>query len=425
MAMASLENLLHHAGRSCIRYHQLGTARTLTNIQYFTYCSTSSSPSSPTPEEAGEDSSKVKVVSYAPKPKPPEAEAESEAAADSNARRRAPPFSRSEREGDSIARPWSREESRYMKDAPVMSAVSYPVKVALLPEDRVFQQQDEPPTEESGREGLGLKPHMEREARRLQAQMLSREEEINIPFPRLVPPAKKEPKVEYELKDAIRHVKANTKCKFDETVEAHVLLGVNAKRGDQMVRGGAPLPHGIGKAIRVAVFADGDAANEAKAAGADVVGGDELVNEIKEGGLKGNFDKCIATPTFMPRLGKIGKVLGPRGLMPNPKAGTVTNDVAAAVREAKKGRVDFKMDKTAIVHAGLGKASFKEEALFDNIAAFLQALIAAKPVGLKNTSRYAGYIKTFTLTSTMGPGFRVSIQSLTHAADQYMKLRVH
>jgi len=112
-------------------------------------------------------------------------------------------------------------------------------------------------------------------------------------------------------------------------------------------------------------------------------------------------------------------------LMPNPKAGTVTNDVAAAVREAKKGRVDFKMDKTAIVHAGLGKASFKEEALFDNIAAFLQALIAAKPVGLKNTSRYAGYIKTFTLTSTMGPGFRVSIQSLTHAADQYMKLRMH
>lgn len=306
-----------------------------------------------------------------------------------------------------------------------MPAVSYPARVAPLPEDRVFQQQDEPPSEESGKEGLGLKPHMEREARRLQAQMLNREEEIRIPFPRLVPPVKKELKVEYDLKDAIRHVKANVKCKFDETVEAHVRLGVNAKRGDQMVRGGAPLPHGIGKAVRVAVFADGDAANEAKAAGADIVGGDELVNEIKEAGFKDNFDKCIATPTFMPRLGKIGKVLGPRGLMPNPKAGTVTNDVAAAVREAKKGRVDFKMDKTAIVHAGLGKASFKEEALFDNIAVFLQALIAAKPVGLKNTSRYAGYIKTFTLTSTMGPGFRVSIQSLTHAADQYMKLRMH
>lgn len=419
MAMASLESLLHHAGRSCTRYHHLGTTRTLTLLQYFTYCSSSSSSSSPSPtsEEAGKDSSNVKLVSYAPKPKPPEAEA----AADSNVQRRASPSPLSETQGDSIARTWSREESRYMKDAPVMPTVSYPVRVAPLPEDRVFQS----PTEESGNEGLGLKPHMEREARRFQAQMLSREDEIRIPFPRLAPPVKKEPKVEYDLKDAIRHVKANVKCKFDETVEAHVLLGVNAKRGDQMVRGGAPLPHGIGKAIRVAVFADGDAANEAKAAGADIVGGDELVNEIKEGGFKGDFDKCIATPAFMPRLGKIGKVLGPRGLMPNPKAGTVTTDVAAAVREAKKGRVDFKMDKTAIVHAGLGKASFKEDALFDNIAAFLHALIAAKPVGLKNTSRYAGYIKTFTLTSTMGPGYQVSIQSLTHAADQYMKLGVH
>ncbi|KAH9311266.1 hypothetical protein KI387_026301, partial [Taxus chinensis] len=313
--------------------------------------------------------------------------------------------------GDSISRPRSREESRYLRDVPSIPTVSYGVKVAPLPEDKVVEQKEEEKVEgvkekveaveEESRvmEG-GLKGRLEREARRLQEHIFARQEEVKIPFPKLLSLEKKERKVVHDLHEAIRHVKSNVKCKFDETVEAHVLLSVNAKRSDQMVRGGTALPHGIGKPIRVAVFADGAAANEARAAGADVVGGDELINEIKEVGLKGNFDKCIATPAFMPRLGKIGKVLGPRGLMPNPKAGTVTNDVAEAIREAKKGRVDFKMDKCAIVHVGLGKASFQEEALRENIAAFLNALLSAKPVGLKKTSKYAGYVKSFTLTST-------------------------
>lgn len=198
-------------------------------------------------------------------------------------------------------------------------------------------------------------------------------------------------------------------------------LGIDPKRSDQKVRGSTTLPHGSGKVLRVAVFAEGAAADEARAAGADVVGGDELIEEVKKSGGKFNFDKCISTPLFMPRLQKIASIL--RSMMPNPKLGSVTNDITGAVKEAKQGRIDFRVDSTSIVHVGLGKVSFSEEALRDNIGAFVNALLLAKPVGLKKTSKYAGYVNSFHLCSTMGPGFPVSIQSLSLAADRYNKLQ--
>ncbi|KAK1322064.1 hypothetical protein QJS10_CPA03g00768 [Acorus calamus] len=190
-----------------------------------------------------------------------------------------------------------------------------------------------------------------------------------------------------------------------------------------MVRGAATLPHGTGKIVRVAVFAEGAAADDARAAGADTIGGDDLIEQIKNG-AKLNFDKCIATPMFMPRLGKIARILGPRGLMPNPKLGTVTSDVSAAVKEAKCGRIDFKIDKTAIVHVGLGKVNFSDEALRENVGAFVNALLRAKPVGLKKASKYAGYLNSFTLCSTMGPGYPVSMSSISTAAEHYNKQKL-
>ncbi|GBG82332.1 hypothetical protein CBR_g34615 [Chara braunii] len=224
------------------------------------------------------------------------------------------------------------------------------------------------------------------------------------------------------LQEAIRSVKGNARAKFDETVEAHIRLSVDPRRGDQIVRGSAVLPHGVGKVVRVAVFAERNKAEEAKSAGADVVGADDLISLVKEsGGGKLPFDRCIATPAMMPRLGQVGRILGPRGLMPNPKVGTVTNDVAAAVRAAKFGQVEFRADKGAIVHAGLGKVSFPEERLLDNIAAFSSALLKAKPVGLKGSSKYLGYFISFSLSSTMGPGVKVDIPSLAAVADSYVR----
>lgn len=251
-------------------------------------------------------------------------------------------------------------------------------------------------------------------------------EEEQLPYPTIIPVVKRPQKVAIDLVDAIRQVKTSAnekKRNFVETVEAHVILGVDPRRGDQMVRGALTLPHGTGKTVRVAVFAEGPAADEARAAGADVVGGDELIEEVRTGGGKLSFDKCIANPMFMPRLSKVARILGPRGLMPNPKLGSVTNDVSGAVKAAKSGRVDFKIDKTAIVHVGLGKVNFSEESLRENIGAFVHALLLAKPVGLKKTSKYVGYVKKFTLSSTMGPGFPVTIPSLSVAADHYNKVQ--
>jgi large subunit ribosomal protein L1 len=213
----------------------------------------------------------------------------------------------------------------------------------------------------------------------------------------------------YALDEAVKMVKARAGAKFDETVEVAMNLSVDPRHADQNVRGVVNLPNGTGKSVRVAVFAKGAKAEEAKKAGADLVGADDLAQQIQEGTI--DFDRCIATPDMMPVVGKLGKVLGPRGLMPNPKLGSVTNDVAQAVQAAKGGQVEFRVEKAGIVHAGVGKASFSEDALIENVRAFIGAINRAKPSGAKGT-----YVKRISLSSTMGPG--VKIDMTTVAAQQ-------
>jgi large subunit ribosomal protein L1 len=210
----------------------------------------------------------------------------------------------------------------------------------------------------------------------------------------------------YPLEEAVRIVKQNAKAKFDETVEIAMNLGIDPRHADQNVRGMTSLPNGTGKTLRVAVFARGAKAEEAKAAGADVIGAEDLAEQIQGG--KMDFDRCIATPDMMALVGRLGKVLGPRGLMPNPKLGTVTMDVKGAVQAAKAGQVEFRADKAGIVHAGIGKASFPEEKLAENARAFIDAIAKAKPSGAKGT-----YIKKIALSSTMGPGVKVDPASLS------------
>lgn len=217
------------------------------------------------------------------------------------------------------------------------------------------------------------------------------------------------PEATYELAQAVKMLKASATAKFDETVEIAMNLGVDPRHADQMVRGVVQLPNGTGKTVRVLVFARGDKAEQALAAGADIVGADDLAKEIQEG--RSDFDRCIATPDMMGLVGRLGKVLGPRGLMPNPKLGTVTPDVAGAVKAAKGGAVEFRAEKAGIVHAGVGKASFTEEALVGNIRAFVEAIQRAKPSGAKGT-----YLKKVTVTSTMGPGYKLDLQKLHEGA---------
>ncbi|WP_193368129.1 50S ribosomal protein L1 [Pelagibius marinus] len=212
-------------------------------------------------------------------------------------------------------------------------------------------------------------------------------------------------KAVYDLSEAVKKIKEGAKAKFDETVEISMNLGVDPRHADQNVRGVVSLPHGTGKSVRVAVFAKGPKAEEAQAAGADVVGADDLAEKVQAGEI--DFDRCIATPDMMPVVGRLGKVLGPRGLMPNPKLGTVTADVAAAIQAVKGGQVEFRVEKAGIVHAGVGKASFGEDALVENIKAFVDAISRAKPSGAKGT-----YIKRVALSSTMGPGVRVDLGSI-------------
>jgi len=209
----------------------------------------------------------------------------------------------------------------------------------------------------------------------------------------------------YPLGDAVRMVKERAVAKFDETIEVALNLGVDPRHADQMVRGVVTLPNGTGRSVRVAVFARGDKADEATAAGADIVGAEDLVETVQKGEI--NFDRCIATPDMMPLVGRLGKILGPRGLMPNPKVGTVTNDVRQAVKDAKGGAVEFRVEKAGIVQAGVGKASFSEAALTENIRALADAVNRAKPSGAKGT-----YMKRVALTSTQGPGVRVDPASL-------------
>ncbi len=210
----------------------------------------------------------------------------------------------------------------------------------------------------------------------------------------------------YALTEALKIAKANAKAKFDESIEMSMNLGIDPRHADQMVRGVVGLPNGTGKTVRVGVFARGPKAEEALAAGADVVGADDLAALVQEGKIE--FDRCIATPDMMGLVGRLGKVLGPRGLMPNPKLGTVTMDVKGAVTAAKAGQVEFRAEKAGIIHAGIGKASFGEEALLENARALVDAIQRAKPTGAKGT-----YLKKASVSSSMGPGVKVDVASLS------------
>ena len=216
-------------------------------------------------------------------------------------------------------------------------------------------------------------------------------------------------KAELSVEEAVALIKGAAKAKFDETVEIAMNLGVDPRHADQMVRGVVTLPNGTGKTVRVAVFARGAKADEAREAGADIVGAEDLMETIQGGTIE--FDRCIATPDMMPIVGRLGKILGPRNLMPNPKVGTVTMDVAQAVANAKGGEVQFRAEKAGVVHAGIGKVSFEEDKLVENLRAFVDAVSRAKPSGAKGT-----YLKKIALTSTMGPGVSVSVASATGAA---------
>lgn len=213
----------------------------------------------------------------------------------------------------------------------------------------------------------------------------------------------------YSVSEAIKVVKANAKARFDETVEISMNLGIDPRHSDQMVRGMLSLPNGTGKTLRVAVFARGPKADEARAAGADVVGAEDLAERVNAGDMP--FDRCIATPDMMALVGRLGKVLGPRGLMPNPKLGTVTMDVKGAVSAAKAGQVEFRAEKAGVVHAGIGKASFPVEKLEENARAFIDAIQKARPSGAKGT-----YVKKVALSSTMGPGVKIDVASLSPSA---------
>jgi large subunit ribosomal protein L1 len=205
----------------------------------------------------------------------------------------------------------------------------------------------------------------------------------------------------YAVEEAVKLVKGRATAKFDETIEIAINLGVDPRHADQMVRGVVTLPNGTGRNQRVAVFAKGPKADEAKAAGADIVGADDLAEKVSKGEI--DFDRCIATPDMMGVVGRLGKVLGPRGLMPNPKVGTVTMDVTAAVKAAKGGAVEFRVEKAGIVQAGVGKASFGEQALVENVKSFVDSVVKAKPQGAKGT-----YLKKISLSSTMGPGVKIA-----------------
>ena len=208
----------------------------------------------------------------------------------------------------------------------------------------------------------------------------------------------------YSIEEAVKIVKDNAKVKFDETVEIAMNLGIDPRHADQQVRGVVQLPHGTGKTMRVAVFAKDAKAEDAEAAGADVVGAEDLAEKVQAGEIE--FDRCIATPDMMAVVGRLGRVLGPKGLMPNPKLGTVTQDVTAAVQAAKGGEVQFRCEKAGIIHAGVGKASFEEKALVENVRAFVNAIAKAKPSGAKGT-----YVTKAAISSTMGPGVKLDVQN--------------
>ncbi|KAJ4844474.1 hypothetical protein Tsubulata_039264 [Turnera subulata] len=281
---------------------------------------------------------------------------------------------------------WTREDLRYIKDAHSVSPVSYPSRVAPLPEARSASS---PSSSSSGMERESR--WIDREKRNL-FRVAEEQAKVVLPFPRLIQPVRKEKKPIFDLKDALREIKANARNTFDETLEAHVRLGIDGSRTDLTVRGRFTLPHGASKGVRVAVFAEGTEAEEARAAGADVVGGVEFVQSLT-GADKLDFEHCLTTPQFMttlqsgPLFLKLVKVFKRHGLKLDSKEGTVVSDVARAVKEAKS-QIKFRMDKGAIVHAGLGKVSLPESSLRENIGAFMNALLEAKPAGLKKSKHF-------------------------------------
>ena len=214
--------------------------------------------------------------------------------------------------------------------------------------------------------------------------------------------------VQYDRDEAIKIVKGNATAKFDETMELHIRTGCDGRRADQQIRGAVVLPHGTGKTVRILVFAKGPKADEAEAAGADYVGAEELIPRIQNDGWL-DFDIVVATPDMMGVVGRLGKVLGPKGLMPNPKAGTVTMDVTKAINEIKAGKIEYRLDKANIVHIPFGKASFTEEQLQDNFQAIMDAIVKAKPAAVKGA-----YLKSVTMTSTMGPGVRMNVAKISN-----------
>jgi len=214
-----------------------------------------------------------------------------------------------------------------------------------------------------------------------------------------------DPVKSYAVEEAVKLVKGRATAKFDETIELSINLGVDPRHADQMVRGVVALPNGTGRALRVAVFAKGPKAEEARAAGADLVGAEDLAEQVSKGEI--NFDRCIATPDMMGLVGRLGKVLGPRGLMPNPKVGTVTMEVSSAVKDAKGGAVEYRVEKAGIVQAGVGKASFTEDAIIQNVRTFVDGVMKARPAGAKGN-----YMKKVSISSTMGPGVKISLASV-------------
>ncbi|KAL5055094.1 hypothetical protein RYX36_035776 [Vicia faba] len=408
--MASLKLLLSQSRRHLFTNHPSHFHSPLSHSCFSQTRSFSSSESNPstTPFEP----IPIQPVSYPVKPQdptPPEPQSSSDAPSLSQ-----PPLPppRSA-DGPEQPRAWTREDIRYVKNAPLITPVSYPVRVAPLPDDKGPAENEE----------------MEKERKRIEAddqlrkKMLkaTEDEKLKVPFPLLIKPKQKEKPPLFDLSEAIRQVKANAKAKFDETVEAHIRLGIDSKRTELAVRGTVILPHGAPKAVSVAVFAEGAEAEEAKAAGADIVGGKELIEEIASGSNKLKVDKCFSTPGMAPHLGKIAQYLRKRRLMPDKKLGTLTSDIAGQLKELRQGRIEFKMESKSILHAGVGKVSYKEESLRENIGAFMNAVLQAKPAGLKKTSKYAGYVLSVHICSTIGPGIPVSIQSLSKAADNYKK----
>lgn len=379
----------------------------------------------PPPNSSPRNPIPIQPVSYAvkePKPEkeesPPPAATESLPQGPATGQSSSPPEQNPGGLDHDVRASWTREEIRYVKDTPIISPVSYPARVAPLPEDRVATEEVKGDDE------------LEKERRRIEAEnqnmmrRVLRVQEEKVPFPTLIrTDDSKKGKVVYDLKDALQLVKANAKRNFEEMFEAHVKLTPELRRTDLKLSGSVLLPHGCGKNFRVAVFAEGDAAEEAREAGAACVGGKELVDRIKSGEEKFRYDRCFATREMMIYVPKIAKFLK-RGLMPNPDNGTVTNDISRAVREAISQTIMFQKDKSAIVHVPLGKVTYPEEALRDNIGAFVNALLHAKPAGLKKSSKYAGYVSTFHICSTMGPSVPVTMQSVSMAVDRYNKLRL-